>query len=501
MKRLALVILAALTLGITGSASAQFGRNYWLLVGDTLEVVNPNWYIAGTGFISLPATNLNLFIGAGTGNKTLTGIYNIGIGYNLMSSLTTANQNVAIGYACLDSLTSGYNNIAMNEGSLQNLTTGHDNIAIGAGTGNANVDGFSNIALGTNSMYHELTGYQNVAIGVFSMSKDTAGFNDVAVGISTLQESLYTHDNTAVGCAALQYTTEGDNSAFGSFALHMNTTGTANVAIGMTALEKNQDGYDNIAVGYSALDSNVSGYQNTAIGFQCLQSSLASANTALGYQALQNCQGVYNVGVGVEVLRNEYGNGNVAFGYEAGANANGNDMLYIAGHASPADSALIQGDFANDTLRIYGTLNTNGYVSSHSDFSTTTTTLQDVPGLSVHLNANTTYSFTAQLFTSVAASAGEATSVYYGGNTPTYVIYGIVAEDNSVIDVSNWTNTIGTPFSDNTGSAVTPMIKVQGTITTGATAANLTIQYAQSTAQATANVVKRGSWLHVWQTN
>lgn len=162
----------------------------------------------------------------------------------------------------------------------------------------------------------------------------------------------------------------------------------------------------------------------------------------------------------------------------------------------------------NHVLKVTGsitadsTILTGGYVSSASDQSFTNSTTQtNVTGLSVPLQANTTYSFTAQLFTSVAASAGEATSVYYGGNTPTYVIYGIVAEDNSVIDVSNWTNTIGTPFSDNTGSAVTPMVKVQGTITTGSTAANLTIRYAQSTAQATANVVKRGSWLHVWQTN
>ena len=45
MKRLTLIVLTALTLGMTGSASAQFGRNYWILRGDTLAVVNPAWLL------------------------------------------------------------------------------------------------------------------------------------------------------------------------------------------------------------------------------------------------------------------------------------------------------------------------------------------------------------------------------------------------------------------------------------------------------------------------
>ena len=648
MKRLALVILAALTLGITGSASAQFGRNYWLLDADTLKVINPNWFIAAQNFIPIVGGTTNLFLGYQSGYSITSGTFNVGLGYRSLYGVTSGSFNTAIGdSAMLFDSTGLYNvaighrvlyknngdwNVGIGQGALENNTSGTQNVSVGYLTLNANTTGFNEIAIGQGAMSSSTQGSDNLFIGSYAGSAAEGTYN-IGIGQNTMQQGGISADsNIAIGINALYSLGNGSASAKNT-AIGFNAGGFLNVAYNNVLLGNHvadflNYGNNNIAIGdralYGTTSTTAKAYSNIAIG----DSSLFYARNSLYNVALGHYAGFYD----------STGTGNIFLGDSSGYNETGSNKLYISN--SSTSSPLVYGDFARDSLRVNGQLSssgnitgygnatvydnlavngtgtsyfngklgvgtggvslgqlqvagninsnvgsnanaftgrglgpgnpyffnvytdnsgngllgvlpssgiqtngiflntagatyfnsghvligtttdnghelqvngsitadstilTGGYVSSASDQSfTNSTTLTNVTGLSVPLQANTTYSFTAQLFTSVAASAGEATSVYYGGNTPTYVIYGIVAEDSSVIDVSNWTNTIGTPFSDNVGSAVTPMIKVQGTITTGSTAANLTIRYAQSTAQATANVVKRGSWLHVWQTN
>ena len=661
MKRLALVILTALTLGITGSASAQFGRNYWLLDADTLKVINPNWFIAAQNFIPIVGGTTNLFLGYQSGYSITSGTFNVGLGYRSLYGVTSGSFNTAIGDSAMLFDSTGYYNVAIGhrvlyknngdwnvgigQGALENNTSGTQNVSVGYLTLNANTTGFNEIAIGQGAMSSSTQGSDNLFIGSYAGSAAEGTYN-IGIGQNTMQQGGISADsNIAIGINALYSLGNGSASAKNT-AIGFNAGGFLNVAYNNVLLGNHvadflNYGNNNIAIGdralYGTASTTAQAYSNIAIG----DSSLFFARNSLYNVALGHYAGFYD----------STGTGNIFLGDSSGYNETGSNKLYIAN--SSTSSPLVYGDFAGDSIRVNGqlsssgnivgygnatlsgtvtvggtisqgtilgtagittlyqattygdnrtrnlliqsvnngsntesqflifggalastatptapqfatllnypgfaigqrtnnalefytyvstdsnynaatpitmlsfndsgkatlsgnlsvkgtgvdtlagTLNTGGYVSTASDQSFTNSTTQtNVTGLSVPLQANTTYSFIAQLFTSVAASAGEATSVYYGGNTPTYVIYGIVAEDNSVIDVSNWTNTIGTPFSDNTGSAVTPMVKVRGTITTGATAANLTIQYAQSTAHAATEVkswaVKEHSFL------
>lgn len=68
--------------------------------------------------------NYNTFIGANTGN------YREGEDNGTTSSYDF-QYNVALGYKALNSITSGKNNVAIGSGALHKLTTGHYNVAIG----------------------------------------------------------------------------------------------------------------------------------------------------------------------------------------------------------------------------------------------------------------------------------------------------------------------------------------------------------------------------------
>lgn len=105
------------------------------------------------------------------------------------------------------------------------------------------------------------------------------------------------------------------------------------------------------------------------------------------------------------------------------------------------------------------------------------------------------------MYNNLVSNAGEASTVYFQGFAPAYTIFSIVAEDSSSRDTSNWSTTLGTPFTDNiTGASSGPVIlKLAGMISTGNYSGNLTIRYAQETVQSSPNVVKKGSTLQVFE--
>ena len=115
--------------------------------------------------------NSNTFVGANSGNLTLTvatAIQNTGFGVNSQQSLTTGNNNSSIGYNSLVACTTSANNVAAGSGALSaqttgtgqnvavgynslNLCTGNGNTALGALSGAALVGGSSNCLIGYNA--------------------------------------------------------------------------------------------------------------------------------------------------------------------------------------------------------------------------------------------------------------------------------------------------------------------------------------------------------------
>jgi hypothetical protein len=157
----------------------------------------------------------NLFMGITSGNATLTGSANYGIG---TSALTA-------------------------------LTSGSDNIALGVNSGSALQNGGTNIAIGTSSLLTATSASNNVAIGASALRLDLTGAQNVAVGSQALRNVLGAN-NTAVGYqAGNAYTgTEANNISIGS-----GVTGTLGES-GTTRIGANQtacyiDGIDGVNVG------------------------------------------------------------------------------------------------------------------------------------------------------------------------------------------------------------------------------------------------------------
>lgn len=144
-----------------------------------------------------------------------------------------------------------------------------------------------------------------------------------------------------------------NNTTFGDDAFNSNTTGDHNTAIGSSALSDNTTANDNIAVGAFSLQSN-NGSSNVGIGVQALQNVTGgSDNVAIGRISLRNATGSQNVAIGREAGL-VAGSGNVFVGHNAGNAESGSNKLYIENSSST--TPLIYGDFANDSVKIYGTL-------------------------------------------------------------------------------------------------------------------------------------------------
>lgn len=123
----------------------------------------------------------NFFAGPSTGNFTLTGANNIGIGLGALESLSSGASNVCIGSRagryidaggsnfCLgsfagDALTSGTQNLAIGVNSLTECVDKSGNVALGY-YALGNVTGQTNIGIGTNAGRHQTTGEKNICIG------------------------------------------------------------------------------------------------------------------------------------------------------------------------------------------------------------------------------------------------------------------------------------------------------------------------------------------------
>ncbi len=148
------------------------------------------------------------------------------------------------------------------------------------------------------------------------------------------------------GAGASDNGSDNKNVATGIDALNANTTGEKNAANGYRALYSNTTGATNTANGCRALFFNLTGSSNTGYGFNVNGlNQNGSNNTIIGYEA----------GMGTALHDKS---GNVFLGFKAGYNDTTDNKLYIEN--SDSSTPLIWGDFANDTVRINGTLDIAG---------------------------------------------------------------------------------------------------------------------------------------------
>ena len=203
---------------------------------------------------------------------------------------------------------------------------------------------------------HMNDGLNSVYIGTVTSNNLTTGFANIGVGHNTLSGTSTGNGNTAVGFSAMSNNTTGrENVAIGRTAMPNNTTANYNVAVGTSAMHQSQTGGSNTAVGWRAAYTGNGASNNTSIGNSALYDNvIGSNNVSVGNSSLRGTLGSNNVGLGSEAGFSSSGSGNIYIGYQAGFNESTDNKLYIENSNSP--TPLIWGDFANDSLKVYGTL-------------------------------------------------------------------------------------------------------------------------------------------------
>ncbi len=180
---------------------------------SSVGIINQN----GSRFIHSKGSD-NLFAGIQSGNFTLSGSGNVGIGpYSLSSltssfrntmcgntsglSITTGHQNSGFGYDALRALLSGTTNVALGAFTLNNLTSGSTNVAIGYTAGsNYTTSESNNICIGYN--VQGVAGDNNVMrLGGTQKTTYIAGIRGVTCGAGN-GIAVFSDSNGQLGTAA-----------------------------------------------------------------------------------------------------------------------------------------------------------------------------------------------------------------------------------------------------------------------------------------------------------
>jgi len=88
------------------------------------------------------------FFAGGAGNRTLTGVSDVGVGALAQHAVTSGSFNTAVGEQSLQANTTGTNNLALGFLALATSTNGALNTALGFGALSAMSSGYGNIAIG-----------------------------------------------------------------------------------------------------------------------------------------------------------------------------------------------------------------------------------------------------------------------------------------------------------------------------------------------------------------
>ncbi len=204
--------------------------------------------LGGSRFLHAYGTN-NAFVGAGTGNTTLSGSENVFVGSAGGGGLTSGNWNASLGAYALPGVSSGGGNTAVGRTALNQVTTTSNNTAVGFQSLN-NTIGSGNTALGGNAGSTDYNGTNNTFLGYNAGATGAGGLtNATAIGYNaSVNQSnslvLGNAANVGIGTTGPQArlhvisTSTTDSAIFiashsiGGYALFASTNG--NVGIGTT---------------------------------------------------------------------------------------------------------------------------------------------------------------------------------------------------------------------------------------------------------------------------
>ena len=125
------------------------------------------------------------FVGASSGNLTLTGTSNTGVGSDTLRNVSTGFGNSGVGQGALLNNTTGAFNSAFGIAALQGNTQGTRNTAVGVGALQENVSGLMNTGVGTNAL-NRTTGSSNLALGDSAGFFNDTGSNNIYLGTNVV---------------------------------------------------------------------------------------------------------------------------------------------------------------------------------------------------------------------------------------------------------------------------------------------------------------------------
>ena len=327
-------------------------------------------YDAGGGTWDTAVSQYNIGIGSYAMDAAMNGaLYNTGIGYAALGSLTQGDQNTVVGWQAGDAINTGSWNILMGVNTGGAITTGGENTFLGSSAGGSLTTGSNNVAIGSGAFDAAALGEtQNVAVGQDAMGSVAEGASDNA------------DQNVAIGRQALLGGNLGDNSrtlnaniAIGNNALDATSSAQHNytIAIGQDAgtAISHDDASGAVLVGHQSGYSITDGGENTAVGYQTLKFvSTGHGNTALGMSAGRGSSsaGTYeaNTLIGKKAgFELDEGSHNVCIGFESGVNfgtANYNVAIGSYAMDAAAGSHASNGEDANIAIgrNAMGSVNT-----------------------------------------------------------------------------------------------------------------------------------------------
>lgn len=317
--------------------------------------------------ISYNATYMNMFVGPGTGNSSVTGTQNIAIGIDAGASLTSpmggsAQDDTFIGFKA------GYS-----------CTTCRESIFIGPYAGYTAIGNDQGIEDGLNTMIGSYAGYLD------------NGIDEVFIG-----------QKAGVGMSG-NYTSNSDNTFIGPHSGSCWSSGIQNVFIGRVSDSgsTNCTGNGNTFVGYNAAEAAEIGVaNNTCIGSIACFSLTTSVDTMVGHNAgwqtttgtndtfvgdqagASNVTGGNNTEVGESACYNATGSDDICLGYNTNPNAAGdnNEIVIGEGATGHGSNSTTIGNSSSTKLFLYGVTNaaTGDYVCYKAgviEYDTSTCTL------------------------------------------------------------------------------------------------------------------------------
>lgn len=171
-----------------GALSTGLLKNTVVSTTGTLSIAVPGTDYYAPGHPTRIIDNgSSFFIGENSGNLTLTGNSNTGVGLDVLAQITSGNANTALGWA-----------------ALQDNQTGSFNSAFGATALVGNISGSQNVAMGYSALFYNTSGSRNSAFGYEALLSNTTGVDNVAIGTQAMLSNDIGSGHVAIGSFALK---------------------------------------------------------------------------------------------------------------------------------------------------------------------------------------------------------------------------------------------------------------------------------------------------------